>query len=108
MKSLLAFIYCLSGLVVPPLFGQGINVPVYRQGRQENQEQAALIRAAEALRATGKPVAMSAVGEQLRRTSCSVELPPVNTRQRQSEIWQRVRAATCRIGWSYLCNKCEH
>jgi S1-C subfamily serine protease len=50
-----------------------------------------------------------AMTEQLRRTNCWVDLPVTNSRKLLTrDVWQRARGSHLRVGWSYLCDKCEH
>jgi len=48
------------------------------------------------------------VKKQLSRTSCSLKLPkPSTTRLTDREIWRLSQAAHVRVGWHYLCKKCD-
>ena len=91
------------------LVAQGPDVPVYRQGRRETQYEDTIRAAAKDLYRTGTVAKLELVKEQLKRTSCSVELPSPRTGKLNSrEICSLARKSHLRVGWAYLCGKCEH
>ncbi len=84
---------------------QGNGVPVYaRPGAAESTLRAA----AEKLRVAGKVAGESVLTNQLSRKSCELKLPALNTaRLSGRELWSAARAAHLRVGWYYLCTKCD-
>jgi S1-C subfamily serine protease len=60
------------------------------------------------LRDDGKLISMATAQEQLARPSCQLTLPMPGAQQLSGgEIWQRARAAHIRVGYLYLCTKCD-
>jgi hypothetical protein len=88
------------------LFAQAPDVKiVYDRG----EEYAALVEQANECRLAGKLLPPEVLAEQLTRTSCVVTLPKPATRKLNArQIWQRSREAHVRLGWHYLCNKCDN
>lgn len=104
MKSLpatLALLLAVSTIT----FAQAPGVPIIRETRSAPPE---LIEAAKKLRDDGKLMPMSTAQQQLARTSCQLVLPAASSRVLSGgEIWQRARAAHIRVGYLYLCSKCD-
>jgi len=102
----------LVGLVVGvtacgpwPLFAQAPGVKIVRD---RGEEYAELVGKASELREAGQLLSAGALEQQLARTSCTLSLPkPSKKRLSARQIWQRSRDAHVRVGWYYLCNKCE-
>ncbi|MGA2865307.1 MAG: serine protease [Verrucomicrobiota bacterium] len=87
---------------------QAPGVPVYRQGRQESQYEEDIRQAARALLATGHVLKLAAVKEQLQRPSCQLDLPKVKTaRLTPPDICLSARRSHLRVGWLFLCDKCD-
>jgi len=105
VQGMAAFAVALA----PEMFAQAPDVPVYRQGRRENQYEEQVRQAAKSLFAgSGTVVKLSDVNEQLQRTSCQLELPAPKSRQLSSrELCVLARQSHLRVGWVYLCDKCE-
>ena len=90
------------------LFAQAPDVPVYRQGRRQSDYEGSIRAGARALYASGEVVKLVMVKEQLKRTSCDLTLPkPRTTKLASKEICDRARGSHLRLGWYYLCNKCD-
>jgi hypothetical protein len=88
-----------------PLFAQAPGVEVVCD---RGEEYAALVEQANECRLAGKLLPPPVLLEQLTRTSCVVNLPKPATRQlTPRQIWQRSKEAHVRLGWHYLCNKCD-
>lgn len=78
---------------------------VYEDRRNEPE----LLAAAGRLRdANALTVTDQNLPEQLKHTSCELSLPPANTRKLSGrEIWEAARKAYMRVGWFYLCKRCD-
>ena len=64
--------------------------------------------AAQQLRLSGKAVSLATVKEQLQRTSCTLTLPTPGAETLSGrQVWERARAAHVRVGWFYLCPRCD-
>jgi hypothetical protein len=89
----------------PSVFAQAPDVPIVRdRGEQFN----ALGQQANASRADGKLLSREVVMKQIGRTTCTLNLPkPLSKRLTDRQIWQRSRESHVRVGWHYLCHKCE-
>jgi hypothetical protein len=87
---------------------QAPDVPIYRQGRHESQYEDAIGAATKELFAAGKVIKLAAVKEQLKRSSCRLELPKLNpTKLSPPEICIVARQSHLRVGWAYVCTKCD-
>ncbi|MBL9132546.1 MAG: hypothetical protein JNG86_15180, partial [Verrucomicrobiaceae bacterium] len=87
MRSVLFF------LTAAAVFAQTAGVPVYQEGRGA-RSQAALMEKAKALLDEKALVPLTAMGEQMKRASCELTLPPADTKPLSGrERWQRARAA---------------
>ena len=103
--SAAAGLFLLAGLAnrAP---AQGAGVPVYSQSAAEENT---LRAAAERLRVSGKQVGDAVLASQLNRKSCELNLPPAHTtRLSGRELWAAARAAHLRVGWYFLCTRCNH
>ncbi len=88
--------YCLA---------QAPGVPIVRD---RGEPAAQLVRAANALREDGKLLSMEVVGEQIGRRSHAVDLPePFTTPLTDRQVWEISRDAHVRVGWHYLCHRCD-
>lgn len=105
MKTTVACLF--FGLVLGGnIRAQAPDVPVVREGHGPAPD---LIEAAEQLRDAGRLLAMSEVQGQLDRDSCRLTLPPARKRSLPTrELWNRARKAHLRIGYLYLCDKCNN
>ena len=57
---------------------------------------------------SGQTVTPETIRKQLERESCHITRPPVSTRKlTTSEIQLRAQKAHLRVGWVYLCTKCN-
>ncbi|HWX21510.1 MAG TPA: serine protease [Candidatus Binatia bacterium] len=87
---------------------QSPDVPIFKQGRMESQEQAKIESASKNLFTAGDALKLAEVKEQLKRTSCQLDLPaPKTARLTAREICASARNGHLRVGWAYFCNKCE-
>ncbi len=94
----------LTGLATQVL-AQGLGVPVYSHTAAAEKK---LRASAEKLRAAGKLVSDGGLTNQLNRKSCDLKLPPARTTRLSSrELWSVARTAHLRVGWYYLCTKCN-
>lgn len=88
------------------LFGQAPGVPIIRDRGETSR---AMVDRANALREAGQLLDMERAKRQLARARTALKLPSAaRTPLSDLEIWRRTRAAHVRIGWHYLCQKCEH
>lgn len=88
------------------LLGQAPGVTIVRD---RGEQVPALVAQANEYRAAGALLSLEAVQLQLSRTSCALELPkPAKKKLTDRAIWRRSQAAHVRVGWHYLCTKCEH
>ncbi len=107
-RPLLALLALTPLLTGPPAtaFAQAPGVPIVRD---RNEATTAAIERAEVLRQAGHLLELATVADQLTRTSCVLRLPKAATRPLPArQIWQRCREAHVRVGWHYLCTRCEH
>lgn len=87
---------------------QAPGVPVYKQGRHESQAEAEVSEAARKLFATTNVLKLAAVPEQLKRSTCPLALPDASRRKLSArEICMVARRSHLRLGWAYLCTKCD-
>ncbi len=100
----------LTGLLWPAIsaLAQAPDVPIYKQGRKESQEESALRLAARDLYRTGTVAKLEVVQAQLKRASCELKLPePATNRLGSRELCERARRSHLRVGWSYMCDRCD-
>ncbi len=87
---------------------QAPDVPIYRQGRKESEQDQKISAAAKNMYSEGRAAKLDQIQRQLKRTSCSLELPEVsNGKLSGREIWEIARRSHMRVGWCYLCGKCD-
>jgi hypothetical protein len=101
---LLAVVTCFSA----DANAQAPNVPIYKQGRKESEQDDKISEAAKEFYESGKAAKLGQIKEQLKRTSCELALPPVNTNRLSArELCANGRQSHMRVGWCYLCGKCD-
>lgn len=72
------------------------------------EELTVLVKQANDYRSAGQLLSFDTVTEQLGRTSCAVVLPKASGKKlTDRRLWQRSREAHVRVGWHYLCSKCD-
>jgi hypothetical protein len=104
-RLLAAGLLC-SGLRHAP--AQAPDVPIYKQGRKESEQNEKVAEAAKELYAAGKAPKLEAIKEQLKRGSCELDLPKANSKRLSSrELCVVGRRSHLRVGWCYLCGKCD-
>lgn len=75
----------------------------------DSRDDTALKAAAAKLREAGAPVPEATLTTQLTRTNCALTLPaPRKSRLAGRELWAAARAAHIRIGWNFLCTRCNN
>ena len=88
---------------------QAPGVPIYKQGRKQSNLDAGLCDASKFLFTTGTVAKLQTIKQQLKRSSCPLELPaPTTSKLSSRQICSLARDAHMRVGWSYLCDKCDH
>ncbi|NBR85749.1 MAG: serine protease [Proteobacteria bacterium] len=94
-------------LAVPSLAqAQSHAVPLYPADGRDDK---ALKTAAAKLRESGALVSEATLTNQFTRTNCTLTLPaPRKTRLSGRELWAAARAAHIRVGWNFLCTKCNN
>lgn len=97
----------VTGLVsASALLAQAPGVKIVRD---RGEQLDALVKKANEYRDAGALLSLDEVKRQLSRTSCVLKLPgPATNKLTDREIWRRSQAAHVRVGWHYLCTKCEH
>ncbi|MDZ4290151.1 MAG: serine protease [Prosthecobacter sp.] len=103
------WILCILTLAAP-IHAQAPNVPVYSEGRGSRANAAITQRAQKLIETKSLPMTLPIVEARMKERSapCVLKLPPVNTRPLEGrEVWQAARAAHLRVGWRYLCTKCD-
>jgi hypothetical protein len=108
MKTVLSFI--LAALVSSvALYAQAPGVPIETNGSL--LQNAPLLEKAKALREAGKlPLNIEKTKEQLAAPiPAPLNLPPVATKPLSGrEVAEKARAGYLRVGWYYLCRRCDH
>lgn len=75
----------------------------------DSRDDTALKAAAAKLREAGALVPEATLTSQLTRTACTLTLPtPRKSRLSGRELWTAARAAHVRVGWSFLCTRCNN
>jgi len=104
-RFLKVLLFCLTLSCTASLFAQA---PGVRIVQDRGEEFDALVEKANACRATGLALSANAAGEQLGRTSCVLKLPkPAKKKLTDRQIWQRSTESHVRLGWTFLCGKCD-
>jgi Trypsin-like peptidase domain len=81
---------------------------MYKQGRFEAEAEAKLSTATRELFDTTNVIKLDDVKAQLKRTYCQLELLPPRTNKLSSrEVYHVARRSHLRVGWAYLCDKCD-
>ncbi|MCP5557357.1 MAG: trypsin-like peptidase domain-containing protein [Verrucomicrobiaceae bacterium] len=89
------------------LFAQAPGVPVYDEVG-DGVDDPKLLAAFQGLRKAGGLPSLEELRGQMTRTKCVLELPVASTTELpKRELWKRARAAHLRVGWAYLCTKCD-
>jgi len=90
------------------LFAQAPDVPVERQGRKQNLQEEEISKQSRELFSSGKAIKLTEVRDQLKRKTCRLELPkPSTTKLTSREIWNAARRGHVRVGWAYVCSRCD-
>lgn len=95
-------------LVVP---GQSLlaQAPGVKIVRDRGDQFDALVKQANTLRVAGGLLSIEQVTNQMSRESCELKLPkPSGKKLKDRQIWQQCQAAHVRVGWHYLCKKCNN
>jgi hypothetical protein len=91
-----------------PLPAQAPDVPLFKQGRRELQYEDSIAAASKQLFAGTNVLKLKQVKEQLKRSSCQLDLPIPNTKKLSSrEVYDTSRQAHIRLGWAFICDKCD-
>jgi hypothetical protein len=91
------------------ILAQAPSVPICDQDRSEAQSKSDVIDAAKGFISKHGILSIADARKQLKRTSCRLALPEVNTfRLTARDICVAARQSHLRIGWSYLCPKCSN
>ncbi|KAF0181473.1 MAG: serine protease [Limisphaerales bacterium] len=103
----LRLLLLLWSLVAAPLARtQSPAVPLFPT---DSRDDSALKSAAAKLRESGALVPEATLTSQLTRTNCTLTLPgPRKSRLSGRELWAAARAAHIRIGWNFLCTRCNN
>jgi hypothetical protein len=87
---------------------QAPDVPIERQGRKQKQEEEEISQKSKELFSEGKAIKLAGIKEQLKRKTCDLTLPKASAAKLSSrEIWNVARHAHVRVGWAYLCSRCD-
>jgi hypothetical protein len=100
----------IIGLVLFALtaLSQAPDVPLYKQGRWAVEAENKISAATRELFDTTNVIKLEEVNLQLKRTSCQMELLAPRTNKLSSrEIYALARGSHLRVGWAYLCDKCD-
>jgi len=98
----LVFAVCLHAPAQAP------DVPLSKQGRWESQQEDAITSASRELFDAGRAVKLAVVKEQLKRPFCELDLPRASaTKLSAREICVLARSSHLRVGWAYLCDRCD-
>jgi len=98
----------VAGLLVTPVFGQAPGVAIERGAEIERDQ--GILKIATELREAGKLLSREQVNEMLKKPEgCAIELPaPQTARLTPPEIAAKAKKGYVRIGWLYLCPRCDH
>lgn len=89
-------------------FSQAPDVPLYKQGRWAVEAENKISAATRELFDTTNVIKLEEVNTQLKRTSCQLDLLPPRTNKLSSrEVYTLARRSHLRVGWAYLCDKCD-
>jgi trypsin-like peptidase len=105
LLALLGMVWLAGGFNA---LGQAPDVPMERQGRKEKEQEQEISDKSKELFSQGKALKLAEIKEQLKRKTCQLALPKPSTAKLSSrEIWNVARQAHVRVGWAYLCSRCE-
>lgn len=109
MKRLLTLLFAALALVpAPSARAQAPDVPLEKQGRKEKEQEQEISDKSKALFSDSKAIKLPQIKEQLKRKTCQLSLPKASTNKLSSrDIWNTARHAHVRVGWAYLCTRCE-
>lgn len=95
-------------MICGSMYSQAPDVPIYPEGRN-SKSQAVITDEANRLKDRGELVPMEKIVEQMNRATCELELPKPGTKKLEGrELWNTARRAHLRVGWHYLCKKCNN
>ncbi len=97
---------CMSTVHMQSIFAQAPGVPIMRDRGGPSRN---LIQAANEAREKGILLSLEQVAEQMNRKHFTTSLPQPNSIPLHSRtIWEQSRAAHVRVGFHYLCNRCDN
>jgi trypsin-like peptidase len=104
----LGLITALWAAVCLQATAQAPDVPIYRQGRRESQYGDGISEATKELFNGGQVLKLAAAREQLKRTSCRLDLPKPNSLKLDArQICDAARESHLRVGWAFVCTNCD-
>lgn len=104
MPGLVIAAAMLSGLV----YYAGAQAPGVEIVRDRGEQFKMLVEKANKLLEEDALLSLDNVIKQLERKTCRITLPePKKKALSDREVWQLSRAAHVRVGWHYLCKKCD-
>ncbi len=107
-RSVLIRLIAAAWVLSFQVFAQAPDVPIYKQGRRATEQDQKVTAAAKDLYLGGHAAKLEEIKAQLKRSSCPLDLPKVSTKKLSSrEICIAARRSHLRLGWCYLCNKCD-
>lgn len=89
---------------------QAADVPIYAEGRGARPNGAILVQAEKLAADKALPMTLEVVNARLAAPAapCALDLPPPRTTRLEGRaVWQAARASHLRVGWRYLCTKCD-
>lgn len=93
-------------VIVSPVPAQSPAVPLYPT---DSRADTRLQDEAKRLREAGTLLRETALTNHLARTTCQLALPaPRSTRLAGRDLWAAAREAHVRIGWNFLCTRCNN
>jgi len=105
MRFFVVLSVCLTLLSSGSLLGQAPGVKIVRDHGEPFD---APVRKANEYRDAGLLLSSQAITGQLARTTCVLRLPkPARKNLSPRDIWLRSQQAHVRVGWHYLCTKCD-
>jgi len=108
MKRSLTLFTAFALLSCFSIFAQAPDVPIEKQGRKLKEQEQEISTKSKELFSEGKAIKLTVIKEQLKRKTCQLSLPKSSTTKLSSrEIWNAARQAHVRVGWAYLCSRCE-
>lgn len=96
----------MSLLAAVVAFAQSPAVPLYPADSKSDTRMSDEVKK---LREAGTLLRETALTNQFTRTSCELALPsPRSSRMTGRELWAAARASHLRIGWNFLCTRCNN